>query len=56
MIKCFEFDKLPDGVVEYVSFYDLASAGVNIVAYCYEPEPTILAIGDGSVRQWRNKI
>lgn len=48
--------KIPDDCQDNVSFYDLASAGVNIVAYCYEPEPTILATGDGSVRQWRNKI
>lgn len=48
--------EIPDDCSEDVSFYDLASAGVNIVAYCYETKPTILAVGDGSVRQWRNKI
>ena len=48
--------KIPDDYSDDVSFYDLASAGVSIVAYYYEPEPTILAVGDGSVRQWRDKI
>ena len=48
--------KVPDDCSDDVSFDDLASAGVHIVAYCYEPKPTILAVGDGSVRQWRNKI
>jgi hypothetical protein len=48
--------KVSDGCSDDVSFYDLASTGVNIVAYCYEPEPTILAVGDGSIRCWRNKI
>ena len=48
--------KIPDDCLDDVSFYDLASTGVNIVAYCYEPEPTILAVGDGSIRQWRNRI
>lgn len=48
--------KIPDDCQDDVSFYDLASAGVNIVVYCYEPKPTILAVGDGSVRQWRDKI
>lgn len=33
--------KVPDDCQDDVSFYDLASAGVNIVAYCYEPEPGI---------------
>lgn len=48
--------KIPDDCQDDVSFDDLASAGVNIVVYCYEPKPTILAVGDGSVRQWRDKI
>lgn len=46
----------PDDCSEDVSFVDLASTGVNIVAFCYEPKTTILAVGDGSVRQWRNRI
>lgn len=33
--------KIPDDCSDDVSFYDLASAGVNIIAYCYEPEPCI---------------
>lgn len=33
--------KVPDDCSDDVSFADLASAGVNIVAYCYEPEPYI---------------
>ena len=33
--------KVPDDCPDDVSFADLASAGVNIVAYCYEPEPYI---------------
>ena len=33
--------KIPDDCSDDVSFADLASAGVNIVAYCYEPEPYI---------------
>lgn len=48
--------KVPDDCSDDISFDDLAFTGVNIVAYCYEPEPTILAVGDGSVRQWRDKI
>ena len=48
--------KVPDDYSDNVSFDDLASAGVNIVVYCYEPKPTILAVGNGSVRQWRDKI
>lgn len=48
--------KVPDDCSDDVSFDDLASAGVHIVAYCYEPMPTILAVGDGSVRQWRDKV
>lgn len=48
--------KFPDDCQDDISFYDLASTGVNIVAYCYEPKPIILAVGDGSVRQWRDKI
>lgn len=48
--------KVPDDCSDDISFEDLASAGVDIVAYCYEPKPTILAVGDGSVRQWRDKI
>lgn len=48
--------KVPDDCSDDVSFEDLASAGVNIVAYCYEPKSTILAVGDGSVRQWRNRV
>ena len=48
--------KIPDDCQDDVSFDDLASAGVNIVVYRYEPKPTILAVGDGSVRQWRDKI
>ena len=30
--------KVPDDCSNDISFDDLASAGVNIVAYCYEPE------------------
>lgn len=30
--------KVPDDCSDDISFEDLASAGVNIVAYCYEPE------------------
>ena len=48
--------KVPDIYSDDVSFDDLASAGVNIVAYCYEPKPIILAVGDGSVRRWRDRI
>lgn len=48
--------KVPDDYSDDVSFEDLASIGVNIVAYCYEPKPTILAVGDGSVRQWRSRL
>lgn len=48
--------RIPDDCQDDISFYDLASTGVNIVAYCYEPKPIILAVGDGSVRQWRDKI
>lgn len=33
--------KVPDDCPDDVSFADLASAGVNIIAYCYEPEPYI---------------
>lgn len=33
--------KVPDDCSDDISFEDLASAGVNIVAYCYEPEPGI---------------
>ena len=33
--------KVPDDYSDDVSLADLASAGVNIVAYCYEPEPYI---------------
>lgn len=33
--------KIPDDCSDDVSFDDLASAGVNIIAYCYEPEPCI---------------
>ena len=33
--------KVPDDCSDDISFEDLASAGVNIVAYCYEPEPDI---------------
>lgn len=33
--------KVPDDCSDDISFDDLASAGVNIVAYCYEPEPYI---------------
>ena len=48
--------KVPDDYSDDVSFEDLASIGVNIVAYCYEPKPIILAVGDGSVRYWRDKV
>lgn len=33
--------KVPDDCSDDDSFADLASAGADIVAYCYEPEPTI---------------
>lgn len=33
--------KVPDDCSDDISFEDLASAGVNIIAYCYEPEPGI---------------
>lgn len=33
--------KVPDDCSDDISFDDLASAGVNIIAYCYEPEPCI---------------
>lgn len=33
--------KVPDDCSNDISFEDLASAGVNIIAYCYEPEPCI---------------
>lgn len=33
--------KVPDDCSEDISFYNLASTGVNIVAYCYEPKPCI---------------
>lgn len=33
--------KIPDDCSDDISFEDLASAGVNIIAYCYEPEPCI---------------
>lgn len=33
--------KVLDDCPDDVSFADLASAGVNIIAYCYEPEPCI---------------
>lgn len=33
--------KVPDDCPDDISFEDLASAGVDIVAYCYEPEPSI---------------
>ena len=33
--------KVPDDCPDDISFKDLASAGVDIVAYCYEPEPGI---------------
>lgn len=56
MIKCMRVDRLPDDYNDDISFEDLASAGVNIVAYCYEPKPAIVvAVGDGSAREWRNK-
>ena len=54
--KMYMVAEVPDDCSDDVSFDDLASTGVNIVAYCYEPKPTILAVGDGSVRQWRDKI
>lgn len=54
--KTYMVAKVLDNCSDDVSFYDLASAGVCIVVYCYEPKPTILAVGDGSVRQWRDKI
>lgn len=54
--KTYMVAKVLDNYSDDISFYDLASTGVNIVAYCYEPKPTILAVGDGSVRQWRDKI
>ena len=48
--------KVPDDYNDDISFEDLASAGINIVAYCYEPKPAIVvAVGDGSAREWRNK-
>lgn len=33
--------KVPDDCSDDISFEDLASAGVDIIAYCYEPEPCI---------------
>lgn len=33
--------KVPNDLSDDLSFEDLASAGVNIVAYCYEPESSI---------------
>lgn len=33
--------KVPDDCSDDISFEDLAFAGVDIVAYCYEPEPCI---------------
>ena len=54
--KTYMVAKVPDIYPDNVSFDDLAYAGVNIVVYCYEPKPTILVVGDSSVRQWRNKI
>lgn len=48
--------KASDDCSDDISFEDLASAGVDIVAYCYEPKPAIVvAVGDGSAREWRNK-
>lgn len=42
--------EVPDDCSADISFYYLASNGVDIVAYCYEPKPTIVAVGDGSCR------
>ena len=43
--------KVPDDYSDDVSLDDLASMGVDLVAYCYEPEPPIVvAVGDGSCR------
>lgn len=33
--------KVPDDYSDDASLADLASAGVDLVAYCYEPEPSI---------------
>lgn len=48
--------EVPDDCSDDVSFYDLASTGIDIIAFCYEPKPTIVAVGDGSVRSWRNRV
>lgn len=39
--KTYMVAKVLDNYSDDISFYDLASAGVNIIAYCYEPEPCI---------------
>lgn len=48
--------EVSDDCSDDIGFDDLAATGVSIIAFCYEPTPTILAVGDGSVRQWRDKI
>lgn len=56
--KIYMVAEVPDDCSDDIGFDDLAATGVSIVAFCYEPapKPTILAVGDGSVRQWRDKI
>lgn len=39
--------KVPDDYSGDESLYDLVSIGVNLVAYCYEPKPTIAIVDDG---------
>lgn len=48
--------EVPDDCSDDVSFVDLVSTGIDVITFSYEPKPTILAVGDGSIRQWRNKI
>lgn len=43
--------EVPDDYSDDIRIDDLVSLGVDIVAYCYEPEPPIVvAVGDGSCR------
>lgn len=43
--------KVPDDYSDDIRLDDLASLGVDIIAYCYEPKPAIVvAVGDGSCR------
>lgn len=47
--------KVPDDCSDDISFEDLASAGVDIIAYCYEPEPGINHRGNTAKGSKRGK-